>query len=405
MTNELLSISKHWAIDPDALANLNIRIADYRSGKFMPGSKEHNPDIVSGVAVIPVYGVITARFDLYTTIFGGTALTQIRAALENAIADTNVTSILLDIDSPGGVAVGPSELSEFIKASPKPIFAYVGRNCCSAAYWIASACTKIIAHKSAILGSIGVVSTVAVQETPDADGNRYIEIVSSNAKDKRPDPRTPEGLGTIRAELDALEFEFISAVAENRKLPVDFIKAEFGQGGVKIGRDAVSCGMADEQGNYEATINQLKGKKMPEEKPTISAEQIAEYRAEGAAAERERLNALDEVAMVGYEDLLKAAKADPSKTASSLALQIVQAEKNKGNSHIASLKAADAAMPIVAPSQPKAEPIFANATERAEHEWNMSAEIRSEFGGNKDAYIAFKVAEENGQIKIQTKGK
>lgn len=144
---------------------------------------------------------------------------------------------------------------------------------------------------------------------------------------------------------------------------------------------------------------------MPEEKPTISAEQIAEYRAEGAAAERERLNALDEVAMVGYEDLLKAAKADPSKTASSLALQIVQAEKNKGNSHIASLKAADAAMPIVAPSQPKAEPIFANATERAEHEWNMSAEIRSEFGGNKDAYIAFKVAEENGQIKIQTKGK
>jgi signal peptide peptidase SppA len=406
MKNELLSISKHWAIEPDVLSGLNIKLADYRAGKFaIEKAPATSADVASGIAVLPIYGVITARPDLYTAIFGGISLVQIQTALEHAIANSNVKTILLDIDSPGGVAVGPSELAEFIRKSPKPVIAYVGRNCCSAAYWIASACTKIIAHKSALLGSIGVVSAVAVQESPDMDGNRYIEIVSSNAKDKRPDPRTPEGMETIRAELDALENEFISAVAENRKLPVDFIKAEFGQGGVKIGRDAVACGMADELGNFEQTINQLKGRTMPEEKAQISQEQIDAYRAEGAAAERERLNGLNSVAMAGHEDLLAAAVADPNMTAEKLALQIVQAEKARGNSHIASLKLADAAMPAIAPAQPKAEPKFANATERAEHEWNASAEIRAEFGGNKDAYIAFKVAEENGQIKIQNKGK
>ncbi len=316
MKNELLSISKHWAIDPDTLSALNVKISDYRAGKFAVSEKPNTTaDNVGGIAVIPIHGVITARFDLYTAIFGGTALTQIRSALESAISDPTIKSILFDIDSPGGVAVGPAELAEFIKASPKPITAYVGRNCCSAAYWLASAASKIICHKSAILGSIGVVSAVAVQESPDADGNRYIEIVSSNAKDKRPDPRTPEGMNTIRSELDSLESEFISAVAENRKLPMDFIKAEFGQGGVKIGRDAVSCGMADELGNFTSTINQLKGNIMPDEKTEITQEQMNALRAEGAKAERERLFALDSVAMPGHEELLAAAKADPNMTA------------------------------------------------------------------------------------------
>ncbi len=39
-----------------------------------------------------------------------------------------VTSILLDIDSPGGVAVGPFEMAEMIfkGRSKKPIYSYIG---------------------------------------------------------------------------------------------------------------------------------------------------------------------------------------------------------------------------------------------------------------------------------------
>ena len=57
---------------------------------------------------------------------------------------------------------------------------------------LASATEKIIVNPSALVGSIGVVTTIPVQEQPDQDGYKNIEIVSSNAALKRPDPKTKE---------------------------------------------------------------------------------------------------------------------------------------------------------------------------------------------------------------------
>lgn len=413
MNNELYTIAKHWAIEPDALRSLAATIKESHSGLSLfaqkPLANTRTATIRDGVAVIPITGVITPRLDIFTILFGGTALDSLAQDLQTALDDKDVRAILLDIDSPGGVAIGPSEMAELIHNANKvkPVVAYVGRNCCSAAYWLASAAGKIIAHKSAMLGSIGVVSTIPVQEQPDADGYKHIEIVSSNAKDKRPDPRTSDGANVIRAELDALEQEFIASVARYRKIPESIVKTEFGRGGVKIGTDAVAAGMADENANHEETIKQLTTKgvaTMPEKNDTaITPEQIATYRAEGAAAERARLAALDEVAMDGHGELLAAAKADPTMTAEKLALEIVKAEKAKGNGYVASLKAAESAMPQIAPSVPTAN-VGATPEERAEHEWNAKSEIRAEFGGDKDAYLAYKIAQENGQIKIQNKG-
>lgn len=73
-------------------------------------------------------------------------------------------------------------------------------------------------HPAALLGSIGVVTAVPVQEQPDESGTKCYEIVSSNAKAKRPDPRTEDGIKTIKAELDALEAQFIGSVAKFRNI-------------------------------------------------------------------------------------------------------------------------------------------------------------------------------------------
>ncbi|MDD4556495.1 MAG: S49 family peptidase [Alphaproteobacteria bacterium] len=418
--NDLRAISKHWAIEPDALHNLTANFEKTQAGLSLfserPLAKTRTATIRGGVAVIPVHGVITPRLDLFTILFGGTALDCLARDIQTALDDTEVHAILLDIDSPGGVAVGPAEMAEIINHAKgiKPVWSYAGRNCCSAAYWLAAATDKILCHKSALLGSIGVVSTIPVQETADADGYKMIEVISTNAKNKRPDPRTPEGLDTIRAELDALETEFIKSVAAYRKLPEDTIKSDFGQGGVLIGNKAVTVGMADALATYEGALAQLstlitpqKGEPKMEKKEelAITPEQVAAYREEGAKAERERLLALDEVAIVGHEDLLAKAKADPAMTAEKLALEIVKSEKAKGNKHLESLKAAETAMPVIEPSVPAAtEAVGATPEERAENEWNAKAEIRKEFGGDKAAYIAFAVAQENGQIKIQKKG-
>ena len=223
MTNDLRTIAKHWAIEPDALQNITANLKDPSSGLSLfeqrPLQNTRTATIRDGVAVIPVSGIITPRDDLFTILFGGTSLDRLARDFQAATDDPNVRAILFDIDSPGGVAVGPAEMSEIIRKCQKPVWSYVGRNCCSAAYWLASATNKILCHRSSLLGSIGVVSTIPVQETPDADGYKHIEIVSSNAKEQ-----TTRSANFRRhrnnpcRELDALESEFISAVAKLSQL-------------------------------------------------------------------------------------------------------------------------------------------------------------------------------------------
>lgn len=75
-------------------------------------------------------------------------------------------------------------------------------------YWIASACDKILAADTAILGSIGVVSIFE----KDDDG-KTIEIVSSQSQNKRPDINTEEGKAKIQARVDELAEVLIAKVA------------------------------------------------------------------------------------------------------------------------------------------------------------------------------------------------
>ena len=410
---DLQNVSKHWAIEPSALQCLRTDLSELQSGLSLfaqkPLARTYTSTIRDGIAVIPVHGIITARTDLFTFLMGGTGLDILARDIQTALDDDDVKGIMLDFDSPGGVAVGPSEMAAIIHNATlwKPVWAYVGRSCCSAAYWLASATDRIVVEKTAMLGSIGVVSSIPVQESADADGYKQIEVVSTNAKNKRPDPRTAEGLDTIRSELDALESEFIDAVAKYRNVSTETVKTDFGQGGVLIGDAAVAVGMADALGTYESTLYELsqqtkKGEKTMDPQ-SITEEQIAAYRAEGAKAERERLLALDDMIVAGHEDLLAKAKLDPEMTAEKLAVEIIKAEKAKGNDYLAGLKKAEETLPNVTPSAKATTAVGATPEERAENEWNNNPDVRAEFGGDKAAFFAFRIAQENEQIKVLKK--
>ncbi len=277
--HEILKIAKYWAIEPDILAKItrnssaisasflkrNDDLDEIKSLSFQSERRLSNTRSVlirDGTAIIPLYGPITARSDLFSFFLGGTSLSDLAKDFQTALDDDQVKAILFDVDSPGGVALGPSEMADaiFKARGKKPIWSYVGRNCSSAAYWIASATEKIIANPSALLGSIGVVTTIPVQEQPDSEGYKNIEIVSSNAKQKRPDPRTEEGMAEIKRELNDLEAQFIEAIAKYRNVSLSAVKNDFGQGGVLIGKNAIDCGMADSLGSYEEVIAKLNQK-------------------------------------------------------------------------------------------------------------------------------------------------
>ena len=451
--HDLLKIAKYWAIEPDILKSF-CRLDEIKSLSFQSERRLSNTRSVlirDGTAIIPLYGPITARSDLFSFFFGGTSLSDLAKDFQVALGDDQVKAILFDIDSPGGVALGPSEMADaiFKARGKKPIWSYVGRNCSSAAYWIASATEKIIANPSALLGSIGVVTTIPVQEQPDSEGYKNIEIVSSNAKQKRPDPRTEEGMSEIKRELNDLESQFIEAIAHYRNVTVNTVKNDFGQGGVLIGKNAVASGMADSLGNYEEVLAELNQKistnkqnkfmsketiersainadfiksEFPEIAEKLTKENSEKIRSEtkessfaegkkagfneGIEAERKRILAIEEAALAGHEDLIAKAKQDGGMTAEKLALQIVAREKQRGTKFLESAKEAEKEMPKVDPSfestsQEKTKvDKDAPLEDRAKAEWQNDSKLRSEFGNDYDAFLSFKKASENNQVKI-----
>lgn len=438
----LLSLGKYWAIEPDTFNNLEALTT--KDAPVLENTRTVR--IQNGVAIIPISGVITGRLDFLTYILGGTALDILAKDFRTALENSDVRAIVLDFDSPGGIAVGPAEMADMIfnARGSKPIISYVGRNCCSAAYWLASAADKIVAHPSALLGSIGVVTAVPVQEQPDESGTKCYEIVSSNAKAKRPDPRTEDGIKTIKAELDALEAQFIGSVAKFRNVSEEKIRNDFGKGGVVIGHEALQRNMADELGSFESVLLKLtetskhKGLAMSKSSletlatPEITAEYIkAEYpdvaqaiadeaynkgisdgnkTAEeaynkGIQAERDRILAIEKIAMPGHTELVEKAKADGSMTAENLAMQMVMADKKRGINHLAALQVAEEELPKIPEVQ--ASEIFVDTDapleDRAKAEWNKSADLRKEFGNDFEDYVAFKQAEERGSVRILTR--
>ena len=253
-----------WAITPDALQGI-LSIAkrenddpsavEARMGR--PLENTHRAELRGSVAVIPVVGPLFRRANMFTRVSGATSYDMVAQDLREAVDNPSVKSIVLNIDSPGGMASGVAELAShvFEARKKKVVVAYVGGMGASAAYWLASAASKIVANKTALLGSVGVV--VGVGKKGDEE-----EIVSSQSPYKRVDPATAEGRARIQATVDNLAAIFISDVATYRGVGDEHVLANFGQGDVMLGQAATSAGMIDSLGTFEGLIAELNEKQI-----------------------------------------------------------------------------------------------------------------------------------------------
>lgn len=238
-----------WAITPERLSSM-IAIAHQTNrtpeaiakemGKDMKNT--HAVSLRGGVAVIPVTGPLFRHANLLTAVCGATYYEILAQDFNKALNDPNISAIVFDVDSPGGEVNGCSELADMIynARGKKPILAYASGSCCSGAYWIASACDKIMATDTAILESIGVVSIFEKE-----DDKKTIEIVSSQGPNKRPDVETDEGKARIQAHIDALAEVFINKIALHRDVSPKDVIENFGGGDVFVGQNAVRIGLAD----------------------------------------------------------------------------------------------------------------------------------------------------------------
>lgn len=263
-------MSEPWAILPERLEQI-VAIAGRLSSDMEAALAMKAERGGSGLsswqgktAVIPVFGPIFPRASWFDMISGATSLDMMTAQLNQALADPEVDSILFNFDSPGGQATGINEFATRIREAgkQKPVTAYVSGMAASAAYWLACAAGRIVADRTAFVGSIGTICAWTDDSAArKAQGLKDYVLVSSQSPRKHLDPKSPEGMSELQCHLDELAAIFIEQVAEYRDTTANKVETNFGGGGVLLAEAGLKVGMIDSIGGLDDAMKETTAKR------------------------------------------------------------------------------------------------------------------------------------------------
>lgn len=176
--------------------------------------------------------------------------------------DSSIKAIVLRVNSPGG-AVGPSqEIHDAVLRvrKTKPVVASFESVAASGGYYVAVACDRIVSNAGSLTGSIGVIMDFAnLSELYKwAKVDRY-NLKSGKFKDVGSETRTmtPEEKELMQGLINDVYEQFLKAVADGRKLPVDKVRP-YADGRVLTGKQAHEAGLVDHLGGIDVAIDQVK---------------------------------------------------------------------------------------------------------------------------------------------------
>lgn len=430
-----------WAIQPDKLMEIHaiyathlrgdkidIAAVEQRLGRPLANEPKRY-DILDGVAILPIEGVVAKRANLFMQISGGVSTELVARDLADAVNDPAVHSIILRIDSPGGTVDGTQNLASAITQAraSKPVVTLAGGEIASAAYWFGSAAQAVYIEDSTTqVGSIGVVAAhrdVSAAEaqrgvkTTEIAAGKYKRIASQYA------PLSEEGRQSIQDQIDYMYSLFVGAVAIQRGVSEDKVLKDMADGRVFIGQQAIDAGLVDGVSTLGALVAQLNAERAgaapskPASKGTatmLTREQLAAQEpalltavlAEGAATERARIQAVEGALIPGHEALIASMKFDGKSSGGDAALAVNAAERALRATAAATL-AKDAPNPVPPAATPAVDPKPADAMadtskpveERCKAKWDSDAKVRAEFG-TLAAFTALTRAEEAGKVKV-----
>ncbi len=259
-----------WAITEDVLGVMTEIVMRHLKGEKLSSDEisakvgdKKKPDtsayeIVNGAALIPVYGVISKRMNLFNDISGGTSIEMLRRNFSAALADPNVKRIVFDIDSPGGSSDGVTEMAEAIYSArgTKPMIAYANGMMASAAYWLGCAADEVYASKDASVGSIGVYAVLrdwSVYEHNMGVKTAIIKAGKFKAAGHSSKPMTEEDKAVIQEEVDDVFGLFTDAVGRNRDLTAEGI-SKVATGRCFIADKAAKLGLIDGVATLESIL-------------------------------------------------------------------------------------------------------------------------------------------------------
>ena len=214
--------------------------------------------VVNGIAVLPVTGTLVHRLGGMRPFSGMTGYDGIVACLQQAMADSQVRGVLLDIDSPGGQAAGAFDCADMIYRlrQQKPVWALCNDTACSAAMLLASACSRRLVTQTSRIGSIGVMMSHVSYAGHLAQAGVDITLIYAGAH--KVDGNQFEALPAevrqdIQQRIDAAHRMFAEKVAMYTGLSVDAVTGT--EAAVFEGQSGIEAGLADELINASDAIS------------------------------------------------------------------------------------------------------------------------------------------------------
>lgn len=184
--------------------------------------------------------------------------------------DNKVKAVILNISSPGGSTVGGEAMFEAVRelAQKKPVATNVGTLAASAGYMIASASDHIVARRSSIVGSIGVLFQYAdASELLDKVGVKVKAIKSSPMKaEPNPfNPASPESVAMIDRLIQDSYKWFVEIIADRRDMK-EFEVLRLADGSIFTGSQSLENGLIDAIGGEDVAIKWLNEEKQVDKK-------------------------------------------------------------------------------------------------------------------------------------------
>jgi len=215
--------------------------------------------------IIPIRGMIvsgetspTGPIPLLPFTGGGATFSDdIIRYLKAVAAERKVKVIIFEIDSPGGTPYASKEIADAIKKVEKPTIAHIREHGTSGAYWIASACKKIISDPLSSIGGIGTrADRLDLSELAKKIGIKIDTFTKGEYK----------GVGSPYSEMSEKERKFIQdhvesfnqyfvdEIRNNRNIKDEKLLKDITSGKSFLGKQALDLGLIDYLGGSEKVI-------------------------------------------------------------------------------------------------------------------------------------------------------
>ena len=216
---------------------------------FERGERSRSYALVDGIAVLPISGTLAHKWGGMQPSCGVTGYDGIQARLNQALADSDVRGILLDVDTGGGGVAGAFDCTDIIARANqiKPVWSLCYDMHCSAGQLLVSGAGRRLITQTGIAGSIGVViAHMDVSDMLKQTGRKVTLIhAGANKVDGNPYEALPERVREgLQADVEATRSRFAATVSRYTGLSIERIMDQ--EAATFEGKEAIEQGLADE---------------------------------------------------------------------------------------------------------------------------------------------------------------